>query len=368
MNASADRDIGGTITFFFAVALALGGASPWRADAATDPVPSQSGSSDSVRISSIDFYGVRTLDVDALRKSLAIHEGDLLSRAEVGAFEQKPETRLPPVPQIAHVRVSYTCCDERGGVALFIGVREVDAAQLQFRAAPTGDVRLPPDLVRAAADVEQALMNAVQHGRAEEDDSQGHALLSNDPEGRAAQERLIPYAKRDLRILKQVLHESADERQRAIAASVLGYVEDKQGVVDDLVSAMTDPYENVRNNAMRALLVFTHAKHPPHVPYEPFFALLESPVWTDLNKASYALMSLAAKRDPALLAQLRARALTSLAEIARWHSRGHALAGYYALGYVAGFTEEELMKRWSENDSEVVIRAALGSHQASHSR
>lgn len=362
MSTSAVRDPARTITFLFAVALALGGTRPWRADAATNPVPSQAGSSDSRRISSIDFYGVRGLDVDALRKSLAIHEGDLLSRAEANAFKQKPETRFPPVPQIAHVRVSYVCCDEHGGIAVFIGVQEAGSPQLQFRPVPTGAVRLPPDLVRADADVEQALMNAVQNGRAQEDDSQGHALLSNDPEGRAVQERLLTYAKRDLRILREVLHESADGRQRAIAAFVLGYVQDKQAVVDDLVSAMTDPYDDVRNEAMRTLGVFTQAKHPPHVPYEPFVALLESPVWTDLNKASFALMSLAAKRDPALLAQLRARALTSLAEIARWHSRGHAFPAYYVIGCVAGFTEKEFMKRWSQNDSEVVIRAALGAH------
>jgi len=45
---------------------------------------------------------------------------------------------------------------------------------------------------------------------------------------------------------------------------MLGYVGDKQSVVPDLVSAISDPYDGVRNNAMRALAIFTMAtKVPP---------------------------------------------------------------------------------------------------------
>jgi hypothetical protein len=53
-------------------------------------------------------------------------------------------------------------------------------------------------------------------------------------------------------------------RQRALAAQVLGYVSDKQAVVGDLVQAMSDPFDDVRNNAMRALLVFVEDQNGNH--------------------------------------------------------------------------------------------------------
>ena len=46
---------------------------------------------------------------------------------------------------------------------------------------------------------------------------------------------------------------SADPEQRAIAAQVLGYVSDKQDVVEDLLYGAQDPAGAVRNNAIRAL-------------------------------------------------------------------------------------------------------------------
>jgi hypothetical protein len=42
--------------------------------------------------------------------------------------------------------------------------------------------------------------------------------------------------------------------------------------------------------------------------------------WTDRNKSSLALEMLTESRDPALIADLRARALPSLIEMARWKS------------------------------------------------
>jgi hypothetical protein len=346
------------LTLLLAAALALGAAHDCFAQSPATQ-PSQPASSESRPIGSIDFYGLRRVEAEALRPSLRIREGDPLSREAAGAFRKSPETLLTPIPQITPLGVSYVCCDERGSIAVFIGVRESGHSQLQFRPAPKRALSLPADLVRADAEVQQAVIKAVMSGRAQEDDSQGHALLINDPTARALQEQLVTHAKRHLRILREVLRESADGEQRAIAARTLGYAVDKQAVVADLVHAMTDPHEGVRNDAMRALGVFTRAKeNPPRVPYEPFIALLESPVWTDLNKASMALAELTATRDPALLKLLRARALPSLVEMARWRSRGHAQAALLILGRIGGYSDEDLLARWARNNTEQVVRDA----------
>jgi HEAT repeat protein len=120
-----------------------------------------------------------------------------------------------------------------------------------------------------------------------------------------------------------VLHESSEADRRALAAQLLGYVTDKQSVVDDLVQAMRDPDENVRNNAMRALMVFTRmtTAPAPRVPYEPFVEMLNSPVWTDRNKSSNGLQQLSRGRDAALLSALREQVLGSLVEMAAWKTK-----------------------------------------------
>ena len=76
---------------------------------------------------------------------------------------------------------------------------------------------------------------------------------------------------------------------------------------------------------MRALYIIAgFASRSPglkiRVPTKPFIRLLNSPVWSDLNKTSLALMELSANRDPVLLTSIREQALPSLVEMARWKS------------------------------------------------
>ena len=212
---------------------------------------------------------------------------------------------------------------------------------------------------------ETALRTAVRQGEAAEDDSQGHAL-AKDPELRAVQERFITYARTGTQKLRTVLRQSADEQHRALAAQVIAYTEDKQAVVPDLVFAMRDPNPGVRNNAMRALCVFsmmvpTEQRSVPQVPYEAFIALLESVSFTDRNKASAALAELTRKRDPSLLALLRRDAMTPLVEMARWNDTSHALFAFSILARIAGYSDSDALKRFSSNDREIVIAAALHS-------
>jgi hypothetical protein len=245
---------------------------------------------------------------------------------------------------------------------VYVGIEERGAPTLDFRAVPTGPARLEADIVRSGEDLFSALRRAVERGEAGEEHSQGHAL-AHDPATRAIQERLVTYARRDLDQLRLVLKSSGDADHRALAALVLGYAPDKQAVVDDLVHGISDPAEEVRNNAMRALMVFADmdpgmSQPIPHIPYEPFLALLNSPVWSDRNKASAALTSLTARRNPELLARLRAESLASLIELARWTSAGHAYFGFIILARIAGYSDEAAQALWDGGDREIVIEAA----------
>jgi hypothetical protein len=103
--------------------------------------------------------------------------------------------------------------------------------------------------------------------------------------------------------------------------------------------------------------VFADAASAIPVPYEPFVKLLHSPVWSDRNKASMALMALSDKRDPKLFELLRRRALGSLVEIARWNSEGHALPGFILLSRMAGYSDTDAHRLWETRDRETIISA-----------
>ena len=312
----------------------------------------------------IDLYGLSRVPADRVRAALTFKEGDTIPSGpqERAAFVTASENRVAMLPGVVRARISLVCC-EQGRAIAFVGVEETGAPALQFRAAPRGDARLAPDVVQAGEELSKASMLAVQQGRVEEDRSEGHAL-NRDPAMRAIQDRFLVFAKRDLPGLRLVLQSSSDAAHRALAAQVLGYATDKQAVVEDLVQGMADPSEEVRNDAMRALLVFAETvpganRSRPRIPYQPFIGLLNSPIWSDRNKASGALLALSAKRDPELLAMLRKQALASLAEMARWKSPGHALAPFMIVGRLAGYSDEAAFGAWTRGDREAVINAAI---------
>jgi hypothetical protein len=314
------------------------------------------------KIGIIDFYGLRRVSLDAVQRVLTFKEGDAISLKDGSgkpAFLAESERNISALPGVASVRTSVICCDS-GNIIIYVGIEEAGVIAASFSSAPSGSARLLSDVNDAAAAFDKAFFAAVQRGDFEEDDEQGHALF-HDPASRAIQERFVDYAARDLPLLRLVLRESRDAGQRAVAAQLLGYVRDKQGVVADLVDAMNDPDADVRNNAMRALLVFTRMTSgpAPRVPYQPFVRMLNSPVWTDRNKASGALDELSRTRSPELLAMLRKESLEALVEMARWKSKGHAAAAFFILGRMAGLPEPALLEAWDRDDRKGVIDAAL---------
>ena len=315
-----------------------------------------------IEIGIIDLYGLGRVPTRQVREMLTFTEGDTVNLGGgKPAFLQESEDRLARSSEIDRARTQLVCCDE-GRVIVYVGIEERGAATMRFRAEPAGDARLAADVVRAGDEVANALRLAILRGDAGEDWSRGHAL-ADDPAVRAIQERFLLYAARDLPALRLVLRNSSDAAHRALAALVLGYVADKPAVVEDLVHAMSDPSAEVRNNAMRALLVFAEMApggswSVPRVPAQPFIELLHSPAWSDRNKASLALAALSAHRDPDLLAALRGRALLPLIEMARWTSAGHALPGFLTVGRIAGYSDEAAYDLWNRGDRDAVINAA----------
>jgi hypothetical protein len=308
------------------------------------------------RIGVIDFYGLRSLKPADLAGALRLQIGDTLTVSDVVLRH-----RLLEVPGVRDVEVSAVCC-EAGRTILYVGIRETGSDVVEFDAAPNGDARLPPDIIQAANDFGEKVFEGVRQGKNEQDDSAGHAVMLYPP-ARAVQQILIDYAVSHVPETRVVLRDARDANHRAVAAQILAYAKDKAAVVSDLVAATRDPNGDVRNNALRALAVMAvyEQKHPDaglHVPYEPFIELLNSLAWTDRNKSSMALAALTQPRAPQLIALLRARAMDSLVEMARWQAFGHAAAAGIILGRIAGLPEEQIFPMLQKN-REGLITAAL---------
>jgi hypothetical protein len=316
-----------------------------------------------LQIGIVDFYGLGRVSEREARQALTVKEGDTVSLAgdDGPPFMAESKRRLSALPGVARAHVDLVCCEAGRGI-VYVGLEARGSLAPRLRLAPTGNVRLAADVVQAGKDLSDAWSSAVQRGDAVEDDSRGHALV-HDPAARAIQERYVGFAARDLKVLPRVLRDSSDAEQRALAAEVLGYVAHKQDVIADLVYAMSDPSEGVRNNAMRALKVFATLNPPSgrpvvRIPAEPFVALLNSSIWTDRNKASLALLGLTASRDPALLEKLRRDALTPLIEMARWKCVGHAYAALMILGRIGGRSEEAIDAAIQRGQREGLIEGA----------
>jgi hypothetical protein len=309
----------------------------------------------------IDIYGLRSISEQRIREALQIKEGDSLTN-DLQEAKRIAVLRLESLPGVAEARIGLVCCDA-GKAILYVGIREKGTPSLQFRPAPRGKVRLPQDVIQAGEDEYKALSDAILKGNSSEDDSHGHAL-SNDLAARAIQERFITFAARDLKLFRNVLRQSDDAEHRALAAQVIAYTANKQAVVNDLVDAMQDPAGGVRNNAMRALMVMAESalqttNKQIRIPARPFIEMLNAIEWTDRNKSSWALVKLTYKRDPAILSELRQKAIPSLIEMARWKSSDHAQASFILLGRVAGLPEAEIISAWERDDRAKFIEVAI---------
>ena len=304
----------------------------------------------------IDTYGARTLTAEQLREAAGIAEGDTLTeRARLDAV-----ARVRGLRNVSEAHVELVCC-ENGRTIVYIGVLEAGAPAPVFAPAPAGTARLPGNVLRDEAEFTKYIQEAVLQNQAEEDDSAGHSLMRYAP-AREVQQRFAQYALGNSAALREVLHNSGDPYHRAIAARVIAYAVNKSSVVPDLVAALRDPDATVRNNATRALAVMAswaekHPDVPLRIPHTPFIAMLNSPIWSDRNKAAFVLMSLTNTRSPAMIRELRAQALPALADMARWRSFGHAFPAALILGRMAGIAEGDIMQMF-QRDREALIEAA----------
>lgn len=229
---------------------------------------------------------------------------------------------------------------------IYIGIKEDSANDFTYRPTPTGSQRLPGKMIKDYEHFESLIHEAVLKGQASEDDSKGHAYITYPP-AKSIQDRFIYIANHQLPLLRDVLRNSSNAEHRSVAAWIIPYYANKRNIVPDLLAAVHDENETVRNNVTRALSILAsyaaeNTKAGITIPWHDFVTMIRSLVWTDRNKGLAVLVGLSKKRDLFLLKALKEQALDDLAEMAKWKNTGHAFFAFILLGRMAGIAEEDI--------------------------
>jgi HEAT repeats len=328
------------------------------------------------RVGDIEFYGLHKLSEQKLLHMLHLKPGDPLPPSK-GDLEEE----LEKIPGVVLAHVEAACCEE-GKTTLFIGIEEKGAPHLAFHTPPSGEAALPGDVVDIYQQFLEKVRDAAHRGSTAEDLTTGHSLMA-DPAARLVQFQFADFAAEHLALLQDVLRDSGDEEQRAMAATIIGYAPNKKDVVNDLENAMQDSDEDVRSNALRALnAIAVLARLEPRrgIQVSPtwFVEMLNSIVLTDRTRAANALVSLtdqdpnaarvpiaaqtaAAQDVAAALDQIRDRALDSVVEMAQWKNLQYALPSFILVGRLAGMNEQEIQKAWTSGGRQAVVGIALNS-------
>ncbi len=300
----------------------------------------------------VDFYGMHKTPEAKVREALGVKDGDPLP-----ASKGDVEERLDAVTGVAESHLEVV--SDARKMILYVGLEERGAPHFDIREAPEGDMKLPEVMTTEYRKFVETAAAAARGNVIAEDLTQGHAR-SADPETRKIQDRFPLFATDHIAELRDVLRNSADEDQRAIAAYIIGYAPNKRDVLNDLQYALKDADAGVRANATHSLIaIAVLAKLDPKqaIKVSPtwFIEMLNSLSWSDRNRAVGALQILTDQPDQSILDQIRDRSLQSLIDMARWKTLAHALPPYLLLGRVAGLPEDEVKAAWTRGDREFVI-------------
>lgn len=311
------------------------------------------------RVDHIEFYGLHKLSEQKLLHTLRLKPGDPLPPSKGGL-----EDDLEQVTGVVLARLEAVCCDQ-GKTTLFIGIEEKGAPHLAFRSPPAGASVLPDDVTNAYQKFLEAVRDAAHRGSTAEDLTVGHSLMA-DPDAREFQFQFADFAAAHVPLLRDVLRDSDDAEQRAVAATIIGYAPNKKDVLNDLVYALQDPDDAVRENALRSLNAFAVlARLQPQlgirVPPTWFVEMLNSIVLSDRTRAANALVTLTDQDAAVALDEIRDRALDSVVEMAQWKYLRYALPAFILVGRLAGMNEQEIQEAWTGGDRQSAIGIALGA-------
>lgn len=298
-----------------------------------------------VRIATIDVYGNQSVSTDSILSRMGIASGDTISQKQLA--ERFLEKRLEGLPGVKVAQSATVCCDNNKQYALFIGIAENYSSVYSLRKSPDLKIKLPDSYNNAYAAFKQRQNDAILLGQSDDDWSNGHSMIKYAP-ARRIQQRYLRWANSDFAYLQKILHFSRYDQQRATAVQIIAYNDDKKQVIPQLLYALRDESDEVRNNAIKALSAITYymTLHPGrlNISFQPFIRMINSVVWADRNKGLSVLMHLSETRNKELFRQLRQTSLRSLKEMAQWKSEANAMPAYVILARMAGQKDEQILE------------------------
>lgn len=309
------------------------------------------------KIGPINYFGYDGLDLEKVRAALPLHTNDEVT------FATFPEDQLKRVIQEATDRpatdIAVVCCDSNQRLLIFIGLTGSTSHPLSSSPTPTSNTHLDAQGLQLYNRDMAALMEAMTHGVAAEDDSEGYAVSAY-PEMKAVNLAMRNYALNREKELTTVLATAQDPKQRIAAAMLLGYAQRSPTQAQALSRALSDSNETVRNNATRALEVLASAPNEPlNIDAQPLIQMLYSGKWTDRNKSSLLLMRLTESSNPSLLRTLHQQAMKPLIEGASWiGDPGHSDPFLILLGRIAGIPKPTLDGMVKSKDVQGIVAAA----------
>lgn len=317
--------------------------------------------SQTIQVGIIDYYGPRPANAkfdDCLPFKVNDSIRFLTDSISYYKTKQKFVDCILERPYIKQADFTFICCDAiEGKWMAFIGTSDKPKPH-NNGISKTMDLRLPVELTKSYDSLMDLLLVGIQSGQSSEDDSEGHALFAYPP-CRKIQDRFVVYAANHLETLRNVIKSSMHPHERAAAATIIAYYHDKREIVNDLVAAVKDGDESVRNDAIRALgIILKYAQQRPNLKIsiqpDPFILLMNSISWTDRNKSVGILLTMSEQRDKKFLQQLKNEILESLVDMAKWKSADHAMAGYLILGRMAGWTDTDIYESSKGDRSKMV--------------
>jgi hypothetical protein len=299
----------------------------------------------------INLYGLQKISAEHVLQAAKLQAGQPLppSKGEM-------EDAIAKLPGVARARVEAICCEGKYAI-LFVGIEERTGPHIEFHEEPSGTASLPEEIMDAYHQFLTALRRSAEVN--------ADKSRERDPELAAVTEKFTSFASTKLTELRNVLRDGSDPEERAAAAIVIGYAQDKSSIAGDLQYAMRDPDEAVRGNAIRSLHAAVMKADTPSqavpVPLTTLMDLLHSVVLSDRMEAADMLVTVTDDGNPQAIALMRSQALPALVEMARWKSLFYALPPFMLVGRIAGLPEEEIQSRWTNGDREYVIRKALAT-------
>jgi hypothetical protein len=139
------------------------------------------------------------------------------------------------------------------------------------------------------------------------------------PELAPLEARFVDGVPRNVDALTRVLREDQDGMKRMTAAILLSYVPSREDLVARLLPSVGDPFEGVRNEALRLLGSAQEGQQKGLVPLEPVLEALGYPLSSDRNKAAWALVRIVEAEGPARRKVILTRAGEPLLEMAGMH-------------------------------------------------